>query len=296
MGKFKMGYFKRQPYHITMVLLMVALIVVTICIPQVHGGGADDSNLKEIGAWGINDYSQNPNFGSLTYAVYDAINFYSWLQNKGFTGSFLKINNEASERHFEKASVGGLDYLYADACDFVYFAGHGTYDAFHFGISDDNNAYPRKVHYTEANWGDKDLEWIFLASCYVLQEYPSEWDAAFHNPKTLHGITGFNTYRIDSSGIGLWFARYLTGSGPYDDPGPYNIKEAWKKAVYQDGNQAFTWAAVYAIVVVCSAPQPPVHYWNEYLPGYGSGMNPDPPSPQPGLSIYLEYSTWQVPL
>jgi hypothetical protein len=27
-----------------------------------------------------------------------------------------------------------------------------------------------------------------------------------------------------------------------------------------------------------------------------SGMYTDPPSPQPGLSVYIEYSTWRVPL
>lgn len=272
------------------------LIVATSFMANVYAAGNDDSNQKEIGAWGINNYSGNPNFPSLIYMVSDAIGFYSWLTQKGFTGRFLKTDNYALESHFEKASVGGQDSSYADACDFVYFAGHGTYDAFHFGTSNDNNAYPRQVHYTEADWGDQDLEWIFLASCHVLEQLPMEWDLAFHSPKTLHGMTGFNTHRIDSSGIGVWFARYLTGSGPPDDPGPYSMKEAWKKAVYKDGYQAFEWAAAYAVVVVCSAPQPTIHYWNEYLPGHGSGMNIDPPSPQPGLSVYLEYSTWQVPL
>lgn len=147
----------------TVVLLLILLIITVQNVAiNVYAAGNDDSNKKEVGAWGINNYSGNPNFPSLIYMVSDATGFYGWLTQKGFTGRFLKTDNYASERHFEKASIGGQDSSYADACDFVYFAGHGTYDAFHFGTSNDNNAYPKQVHYTEADWGDQDLEWISL--------------------------------------------------------------------------------------------------------------------------------------
>jgi hypothetical protein len=112
------------------------------------------------------------------------------MVEKGFTPRFGYYNYSAWASDFEKQSVGGNDYIYADSCDFVYFAGHGWTDHFAFGGNHDGDgAYPFKAYSTfgsaEVDWGDQDMEWIFISASHSLEEFPYEWDPAFHSPITL---------------------------------------------------------------------------------------------------------------
>ena len=268
----------------------------------VYAAGNDDNNHKEIGVEWVNDYSE-PGWDNLQWSDDNAEGFYNVLVNKGFTGKFHYGNRLAWESDFEKASVGGNDDYYVDNVDFVYFSGHGNSSSFLFGRNKDGEYpggdYHYQVHYTEADWGDKDLEWIFISACEVLEQYPTEWNPAFHSPKTLHGMTGFHTSLADTDDVGELgevFAKFLTG-----DYGPAgSIYESWYSATTQVGltGDGEVWAAIYAVKVWYHPPPPQPeferYYWNEYLPSYGDGMYSDPPSPQPGLTITIKYDKWKV--
>ncbi|MDH5443392.1 MAG: DUF6345 domain-containing protein [Hadesarchaea archaeon] len=268
---------KLKDFHVSIraIALVVFFIISTALVPFVRAGN-DDSNNKEIGVWWVNDYTNNPYYGSYIFPPNsddDAEGFYNNLGSKGFTKSFDKGDGNAWEKHFEKSENGGLDYSYADAVDFIYFAGHGRSDGFRFGINKDGDDYDNtmyKVHYSEALWGDKDLEWIFITACEVLKhEYWNNWKGVFNSPPMLHGMTGFHTSVTNTDILGGQFAAYLT-----DQFGPFSIKDAWQKATKAVFNATDKEAAVCAVWIYNYGVY--VKYWDEYLPGYESGMMSDP--------------------
>ena len=126
------------------------------------------------------------------------------------------------------------------------------------------------LHYSEAEWGDEDLEWIFLSACECLAESSYyKWKSAF---KGLHGITGFDTEVVDSESLGEIFATYLTGEA--------SIGYAWQVATKEDPAQDSyywpVWAAIYRVVVYARGGWLVHDYYYDYLPGYGSGIHTDP--------------------
>lgn len=277
---------KLKDFHVSIraIALVVFFIISTALVPLVRAGN-DDGNNKEIGVWWVNDYSDNPSCGDLTESDDDAEGFYNTLGSKGFTKSFDYGDNNAWENHFEKSAVGGSDSSYADTVDFVYFSGHGSWNAFHFGINKDSDgSYTRKVHYSESQWGDKDLEWIFISACQVLKhEYWNYWKPAFNeNPKILHGMTGFHTVELETPNLGTYFAEYLTNP---NWGGPYCIKDAWQKATKNAFDDSEIEAAICAVWIYNFGIY--VKYWEEYLPGYGSGMMSDPSG-----TTYIGYVNW----
>jgi len=207
-------------------------------------------------------------------------------------------DSEAWEKHFEKPSIGGIDYYYADAVDSVYFSGHGDdTPAFYFGTNrDGDGTYTYQLHYSEAEWGDKDMEWIFISACLCLKQgwfnsIVKRWNDAF---KELHGMTGFHTEQpvYPTHLLGDYFAHYLT------DPewgGPYCIGDAWKM-VTQKLYKSTVYAAIYRVVVVDYFLNYVIYdYWYDYLPGYGTGIAEDPSEVAEGWIgsiITLEYKKW----
>jgi len=279
---------------VSLILLIITVQALALNSPlTVYAAGNDDDNDKEVGVEWVCDYSE-PGWNNLPWSDDDAEGFYNKMVSEGFTGVFDYGDRYAWESDFEKASVGGNDDYYVDNVDFVYFSGHGNPSAFLFGRNKDGEYpggdYHYQVHYTEADWGDKDLEWIFLHACKVLQEYPTEWAPAFHSPKTLHGMTGFHTESPgteQSSHLGEWFAELATGG--------WSIKNAWGNATV-DTQPSWVYAAVYAVKVWYHPPPPQPeferYYWNEHLPGVGDGMYSDPPNPQWGVTITIGYDKW----
>ena len=273
------------------VALIIFIAVLQINVPFVYAAGSDDSDPKEVGAWWIEDYT-GTGLNNLAWCEEEAMGFYNALVNNGFTASYHFGNGLAWESDFENKSVKGYDYIYVDSCDFVYFAGHGSPEALYFKNNKDGDGqYTNKTHYTEADWGDQDLEWIFISASNVLQQFPSEWDGAFHNPKTLHGIAGFHDGPEDTeqtSHTGEWFVELAMGG--------WNIHEAWKTATIL-AQYPWDYAAMYAVKVHYwpPPPQPQIirYYWNECLPGVGDGMYSDPPIPQWGVTVTTVYDKWQ---
>lgn len=247
--------------------VVISIFLVTVVFVPSVNAGTDDSNEKEVGI----EYANHD-----ISAESDAEGFYNVLGNEGFTQSFNYGDYESRAAHesdYEKQGVGGEDYNYVDDVDFNYFSGHGNPNGFSFNINSDGDSnYTSFLHYSEAEWGDNDLEWIFISACKVLKyETREHWNDAFNSPPWLHGMTGFHTNEPVTSILGEKFAKYLTDSSW---GGPYSIKNAWKKATIDAISGSYE-AAIYAVELNPSGGVY-VYYWDEYLPGYGSGMLSDP--------------------
>lgn len=173
--------------------------------------------------------------------------------------------------------LGGYDYVWIDTVDFAYFAGHGNPYAFYFGTNHDGDGtYTYCVHYSEAEWGDKDLEWIVLAGCKILQ-YDGVFDRwGWPVFKGLHIILGFHSTEYDQPIWILWpiwwespgkrFVNYMTH--------PYTIEKSWIRTT-QDWQDSSVWGAALGVQL------------NDYLPGYGY-VSPDIDNP-----TGLVYRWWQ---
>jgi len=221
--------------------------------------GLDDANTREIGIEWVNQY--NGWAGNLAACDDDAIGFYTTLTGKGFTGFYNWGDNNAWEQDFKSPEKpgGGTDTSWADNVDFAYFSGHGNSTGFYFGSTTDDHG----LNNTDAVWGDKDLEWIALSSCMVLQD-PGMFDRWGWNVfRGLHMILGMHTVMSDTTEQGKYFARYMTGDGAYPAYGTKTtIKEAWRCASWW-ALPAGQWCAI------LGASKSGGDTWNDYLPGYG---------------------------
>src|SRR5262249_18392413 len=72
----------------------------------------------------------------------------------------------AWESDFKKTSLGGDDVDYVDNVDMQWYTGHGWSGGFTF----DGNHSDTQIVPSDANWGDRDLEWLQLESCQVLRD------------------------------------------------------------------------------------------------------------------------------
>ena len=239
---------------------------------------ADNSNCREVGVEWIEDY--NGHGTNLYWTREEAVGFYQALGEKGWKKQFIWGNDLAWESDFEKRSVGGSDNVFADDVDFVYFAGHGNQLGFYFGTEHDGDGrYKYMVHYSEAEWGDRDLEWAAITGCMVLNKTGSVFDRwGWPVFKGLHVILGFDTVRYDmpiytsSSWVspGERFVEYMT------DNGANKITTAWVYTTI-DWQPSGVRAAYLA---TCKNE-------NDHLPGYGSVLGDEnPPS-------CLVYGFWE---
>ncbi|MHA1582301.1 MAG: DUF6345 domain-containing protein [Candidatus Baldrarchaeia archaeon] len=276
---------KRADLDLTIlcIVLVFSLIFISISVNIAHASPGDDANEKEIGIEWVNNYHGVLGLSNLSHCDKDAEGFLNYLVSKGFTRNFRYFDDSAWEKDFEKPSVLGWDWVDKYA-DFVYFSGHGSDEpAFYFGTNHDGDGfYKYRCHHSEAEWGDEDLEWIFISACLCLRQgwfntIVSRWKSAFND---LHGMTGFHTTEPDTPNLGEIFAKYLT------DWGPYPIGEAWKKATIRELRKygRGIYAAVYRIVIYKwedllgggGTRKQVYDYWYDYLPGYGTGIEKDP--------------------
>lgn len=135
--------------------------------------------------------------------------FKSVLQSQGDTVKFDWRGNNAWEQDFKAVAAGGDDSDWIDDVDIAWYTGHGSPNSFTFKTNnDDKNLTP-----ADADWGDKQLEWLQLESCQVLRDtngtndYFDRWGPTMDG---LHLLNGFHTnaYCI-GGGTGERFAEYL---------------------------------------------------------------------------------------
>jgi len=249
----------------------------------------DDANDTEVGVEWVNEY---PDWiGNDLFASDDSAEwFYNILgEDLGWTRVFDWGDGQAWEGDFEKPSVDGWDYIYVDNVDFAFFCGHGSSSAFWFGVDmDGDDSYTYQVHYSEAEWGDKDLEWIVFDACKVLREDNvfTRWSSAF---KGLHGMFGFHT-------IAYQYKRYLPPQEWMDGQrfaehlrDGKTIGDSWVNATH-DIQPSEVWGAAFCILDPTWSP-PRWEFW-ESLPGDGwVGADVWPPLIQESNLLY--YYRWQ---
>jgi hypothetical protein len=135
--------------------------------------------------------------------------FKSVMASHGISSAFDWRGWNAFEKDFKKGSLGGWDSTYVDNVDMQWYTGHGWPGGFTFKSSvDDTQIVP-----SDAQWGDRDLEWLQLESCEVLRDttgtddYFGRWGPTMDG---LHMLNGFHTnaYCI-GGGTGGDFAQYL---------------------------------------------------------------------------------------
>lgn len=198
--------------------------------------------------------------GNLTNTKPQAEGFYNTLSA---TRRFQWGDDLAWDRDFEQQGSGspasGSDTIWADNVDMVFFSGHGSPSGFLFGVKTDD----AKVKPTEVRWGDKDLEWIALDACNVLEANGvfSRWGWPVF--KGLHYILGFHTTTGDEPDRGRLLAQYLNNGE--------TMRRAWIKCCQDTEGSDTQWAYL-------RADAPGTDTYNDHWWGKGS-VSADPDSP-----------------
>jgi len=198
--------------------------------------------------------------GNLTNTKPQAEGFYNTLSA---TKRFNWGDDLAWDQDFEQSGVGspssGTDTTWADDVDFVFFSGHGSADRFYFGRKIDDAVAKN----TEIRWGDRQLEWITLDACNVLER-----DGVFDRwgwPvfRGLHYILGFHTTTSDEANRGRALAQYLNAG--------WSVREAWIKAAQDTEDSDVWWAYLRADADGTDTYND--HWWGE------GHVSPDPDDP-----------------
>jgi hypothetical protein len=141
----------------------------------------------------------------------------------------------------------------------VFFSGHGSADRFYFGKKIDDAVAKN----TEIRWGDRQLEWIALDACNILER-----DGVFDRwgwPvfRGLHYILGFHTTTGDEPNRGRLLAQYLNAG--------WTVRQAWIKAAQDTEDSSVWWAYL-------RADASGTDTFNDHWWGKGS-VSADPASP-----------------
>jgi hypothetical protein len=169
--------------------------------------------------------------GDLTNTKPQAEGFYNTLSA---TRRFNWGDDLAWDQDFEENGVGsppaGTDTTWVDDVDFVFFSGHGSPGSFLFGVDIDDH----RVKPTEVRWGNRQLEWITLDACNVLER-----DGVFDRwgwPvfKGLHYILGFHTTTGDEADRGRLLAQYLNAG--------WTVRQAWIRTCQDTEGSSTEWA------------------------------------------------------
>jgi len=124
----------------------------------------------------------------------------------------------AWERDFKDPAFGGNDQNWVDNADAVFYTGHANGSGWTFPGSVDDGF----LHFTEARYGNNDLEWIVVAACGPLQpgtlpnRWWQRWGPAFDG---LHLLCGYETVTADNTVEGGKWADYMLRG--------WTVRQAW---------------------------------------------------------------------
>lgn len=198
--------------------------------------------------------------------------FTNTMRARGVPVQFHWGDFSAWERDFKDPSRGGNDRVYADDVDMTFYTGHADGNGFTFpGANDDGF-----LHYTDAVWGERDLEWLVIAACGPLQEmegglsYTQRWGPAFRG---LHQMLAYANVSFDNTSEGRIMAENLLGVRIlWFDVGAKMVRQAWIETATQVQPSSVTWAIM--------GPFGPgyTHNYNDFFWGKG-GTSSDIRSP-----------------
>lgn len=134
--------------------------------------------------------------------------FVQKFRDHGYPVQFNFGDFAAWEEDFKQVSMGGNDDNYVDDVDMVFYTGHANGDLFTFPGARDDGA----LVYTEAAYGEKELEWLVIAACGPLQRESGglhlfeRWGTRF---KGLHLLMGYATVSNDNTIEGRKLGGFL---------------------------------------------------------------------------------------
>ncbi len=155
----------------------------------------------------------------------NATGFVATLGNAGAHVRYNWGDENAWERDFkDPVYTGGDDTNWIDNVDAAFYTGHADGTGFTFS-SNVNDGF---LHYTEARWGNYDLEWLVIAACGPLQlesggkQWYQRWGPAFYR---LHILCGYQTGSSDNTVEGTKYANYLLSG--------HTVRQAWIKTAIE---------------------------------------------------------------
>ena len=172
---------------------------------------------------GVRDFGAenavNNEFGRLDKGFVDQ------MQADGVTKRFVWLGTNAWEQDFKAPE----DSKWIDNTDITFYVGHGYGGGFTF---EDNSHDDGALDYNDADddWGDKDLEWLSLLSCRVLQTTYSgmhrftRWKQEFDG---LHLLLGFHTLAYAWNSFSGKFASNMVDHN-------MTVQQAWLSATASD--------------------------------------------------------------
>lgn len=204
--------------------------------PAAADGLINDAIL-EFGVWWVEDYPPAGLGGSdLPATRPDALGLRDYLtsdckfslfgvcitqwSSPKWTPRFVFGNTNAWSTDWRRSANGGSENSYIDTLDLAYFAGHGSTAGILFGVG---SPTPTTVTKNDAlgAWGDRDLDWIGLAACNVLDDPVSNlqgWGEAMNGVRL---IMGFKTVMNDVA-HGVEFGKAIRDG--------YTFTQAWFRA------------------------------------------------------------------
>ncbi len=222
--------------------------------------GWGDDGIFEVGVeW--EDVFPNP-ADNRNYWNVSCDGVYNFLGGAGWTQRYRWVNYWAYEKDFKLWSQGGgWEDSYTDDVDLAMVCTHGahatdpvyqqTLSAIYFGSTqDDHFASPGEAYMA---FGDKDLEYLAIDSCNILEDTSLVYWASTFNG--LHLLLSFsNEMHVDPYGDGLYWGLFMTFPGT-----PFTLNQAWFAAI--DINQP---SDVCARVVAESQSNFNEHWWNTW--------------------------------
>lgn len=219
-----------------LLLIPAAALAQDDASPAATDGRINDSTL-EFGVWWVEDYPPAGAGGSdLPATRPDALGLRDYLTSNcktrilgicfvnwptpQWTSRFVYGNTNAWSTDWRRSANGGSENSYIDTIDLAYFAGHGSSSGIIFGVG---SPAPVTVSKNDAlnSWGDRDLDWVALAACNVLDDPISNlqgWGQAMNGVRL---ILGFKTVMNDVA-HGVEFGKAIRDN--------YTMTQAWFRA------------------------------------------------------------------
>ncbi len=210
--------------------------------------------------------------GGLGGSAGNAAGFVNTSSAAGIPVEFNWGEFNAWERDFKESTLGGDDSNWVDNVDSVFYTGHANGNGWVFCSSMDDTF----LDYTEARFGNRDLEWLVIAACGPLQlssdglTAHGRWFRAFRG---LHMLMGYANVSQDNTIEGQTFAGVALGQGfPWSFIGPQRIRTAWAWAAILSQPSSVTYGYMYVF------DSNGVSNYNDYFWGKGP-TGPDILSP-----------------
>jgi hypothetical protein len=223
--------------HVTDANGMTMTASKTVAVPV--GRAVTTRRLAAIGPTDVGSETVGTAMG-LPGCLPDTSGFNVGMAFGGIPSQFAWTNFNAWERDFKDPSKPfGQDQLYADDVDMTFYCGHANGNGFSFpGANTDTF-----LNFTDAFWGNRDLEWLGIAACGPLQDVSSglqwwqRWGPAFGG---LHILLGYETTSSDVTGEGFDLANNVLG--PFWWGSPMRVRDAWINMAIWNQPNGVRWA------------------------------------------------------